>query len=137
MNTMEKARLDAFLQQPRIGKLVTLRADGSPTVVPIWYEWDGETAAIFTSRTSAKVRRITADPRVALSVEEPTGIDEAWDTLEGTATIEETGGLALARRLIDAYYTPEKAAAVWPSWEAAADTWVVIRVRPSRIESLG
>jgi PPOX class probable F420-dependent enzyme len=96
---MAKADLDRFLDRPRIGKLVTLRPDGSPTVVPIWYEWDGSTAAIFTSRKSAKVRRIEADPRVALSVEEPAGVQEAWATIEGTATSETTGGIELAGSL--------------------------------------
>ena len=133
---MDKATLDAFLGEARIGKLVTLRADGSPAVVPIWFEWDGESATIFTSRTSAKVRRIQADPRVALSVEEPAGAAEAWATIEGTATIEETGGIELARRLIVRYYTPERAADVLPSWERAAGQWVVIRVTPERVESL-
>lgn len=136
MSGMDKAQLDSFLGEARIGKLVTLRADGSPTVVPIWYEWHGETATIFTSRKSAKVRRIQADARVALAVEEPTGVPEAWVTIEGHATIEETGGIELARRLIVRYYAPQKAAEVLPSWEQAADDWVVIRVRPTRIESL-
>ena len=136
MSGMDKAQLDAFLGEARIGKLVTLRADGSPTVVPIWYEWDGQSATIFTSRTSAKVRRIRADGRVALSVEEPTGAQEAWVTIEGTATVEETGGIELARRLIVRYYTPERTAQVLPSWEQAADQWVVIRVIPARIETL-
>jgi PPOX class probable F420-dependent enzyme len=137
VSRMEKAALDAFLSVPRIGKLVTLRPDGSPTVVPIWFDWDGATATIFTSRTSPKVRRITAEPRVALSVEEPVGVSEAWVTLEGTATIEQEGGLALARKLIDRYYTAERVAEVWPSWEESGDSWVVIRITPSRIESMG
>ena len=136
MSKMDKPALDAFVGEARIGKLVTLRAGGSPTVVPIWYAWDGETATIFTSRTSAKVRRIQADPRVALSVEEPVGKPEAWVTIEGTATIEQQGGIELARQLIARYYTPERAAPVLPSWEKAAADWVVIRITPTRIESM-
>jgi PPOX class probable F420-dependent enzyme len=135
VTAMDRPQLDAFLQEPRIGKLVTLRADGSPTVVPIWYEWDGETAAIFTTR-GAKVRRIQADPRVALSVEEPAGVAEAWVTIEGTATIEESGGIELARRLVQRYYTPAKAAETLPGWEKMAAEWVIIRVTPTRISSL-
>ena len=137
MSKMDKPALDAFLGEARIGKLVTLRGDGSPTVVPIWYGWDGKTATIFTSRKSAKVRRIEADPRVALSVEEPAGKQEAWVTIEGIASIEQQGGIELARVLIARYYTPERAADVLPGWEKAADDWVVIRIRPSRIESMG
>ena len=137
MSGMDAARRDAFLKETRIAKLVTLRADGSPTVVPVWYEWDGETATVFTTRTTAKVRRILADPRVALSVEDGVGAEEAWVTIEGAASIEDEGGLALARRLIDRHYTPERAAQVWPGWAAISDQWVVIRITPKRIETLG
>ena len=137
MSKMDKSALDAFLGEARIGKLVTLRGDGSPTVAPIWYAWDGATATIFTSRKSAKVRRIEADPRVALSVEEPVGKPEAWVTIEGTAAIEQHGGIELARELIVRYYTPERAAAVLPSWEKSAADWVVIRLTPTRFESMG
>ncbi len=137
MSKMDKSALDAFLGEARIGKLVTLRPDGSPTVVPIWYAWDGASATIFTSRTSAKVRRIEADPRVALSVEEPAGKQEAWVTIEGIASIEQQGGIGLARELIVRYYSPERAAATLPSWEKSAADWVVIRITPTRIESMG
>jgi len=135
MAEMTREQRDAFLQETRIAKLATLQADGSPTVVPVWFEWDGTTAAVFTSRTSPKIRRLQADPRVALSVEEPVGVSEAWVTIEGTVAIEERGGIELARRLADRYYTPEKVAAVMPGWEKMADDWVVLRITPSRIRS--
>ncbi len=137
MAKMTREERDAFLYQTRIAKLATLRGDGSPTIVPVWFEWDGATATLFTSRTSAKIRRIKANPRVALSVEEPVGVSEAWVTIEGTATIEESGGIELARRLAHRYYTPEKAAKTLPEWEKSAANWVVVRITPTRIESSG
>lgn len=124
---------DAFLRETRIGKLATLNADGSPTIVPIWFEWDGAEARIFTSRKSPKVARIRNDPRVALSVEEGVGVPERWVTIEGTATIEETGGMDLARRLAARYYSPERCAEALASWEKMADQWVVLRITPRRV----
>ena len=135
MAEMTREQRDAFLQETRIAKLATLQADGSPTVVPVWFEWDGTTAAVFTSRTSPKIGRMRADPRVALSVEEPVGVSEAWVTIEGTVAIEERGGIELARRLAERYYAPEKFAAVMPGWEQMADDWVVLRITPRRIRS--
>ena len=134
---LSTAELDEFLAQPLLLKLACVRPDGWPYVIPLWYAWDGATATIFTSRKSAKVRRIEADPRVALSVEEPLGKPEAWVTIEGTAAIEQHGGIELARELIVRYYTPERAAAVLPSWEKSAADWVVIRLTPTRFESMG
>ncbi len=134
MPRMTHQQRDAFLNVPRIAKLVTLYPDGSPTVVPVWYDWDGEHVWIFTSRDSEKVGRIRSDPRVCLSVEEPVGIPEAWVSIEGTAVIEE-GGMALARRLAPRYYPPEKAAQAIASWGAEADRWVLLKITPRRIRT--
>ncbi|MBI5948190.1 MAG: TIGR03618 family F420-dependent PPOX class oxidoreductase [Chloroflexi bacterium] len=133
---MTPAQVDAFLGETRIAKLVTLYADGRPTSVPVWFEWDGAAARLFTSVDSEKVGRIRADPRVCLSVEEPAGVDEAWVTIEGNATIETEGGMELARRLAHRYYSPEKAAATLPGWERMAAKWVVVTIAPTRIRSL-
>jgi PPOX class probable F420-dependent enzyme len=126
---------NAFLRETRIAKLATLQADGSPTIVPVWFEWDGQTAAVFTSRSSPKVARILAHPRVALSVEESVGVPEAWVTIEGTAAIEETGGMELARRLAQRYYAAERAETAIAEWEQSAHLWVVVRITPRRIRS--
>ncbi len=135
MTAMSEAQADAFLRETRIAKLATLNADGSPTIVPVWFEWDGQTAALFTHHKSPKLRRIRRDSRVALSVEEPLQVQEAWVTIEGTATIENAGGIELARRLIVRYYDEQRARDVLPSWEKMADEWVIVRVTPSHIRS--
>lgn len=135
MAAMTLEQRDAFLREPRIAKLVTLYADGSPTVVPVWFEWDGELARLFTLDTSEKVRRIRRDPRVCLSVEEPTGVAEAWVTIEGTAAIED-GGFVLAQRLAPRYYPPEQATAALDDWAKQADHWVSVAITPRRIRSL-
>ncbi len=135
MAEMTATQRDTFLRETRIAKLATLHPDGSPTVVPVWFEWDGRTAALFTSRRSPKVRRLRADARVALSVEEAVGVAEAWVTIEGTAAIEETGGMELARRLVPRYYTAERATNALAAWEQTADDWVVVRITPRHIRS--
>lgn len=132
---MNKDARDAFLRETRIAKLATLYADGAPTIVPVWFEWDGQTATVFTSRASPKVARILAHAEVALSVEEPVGVPEAWVTIDGTATIEEAGGMELARRLAQRYYAAERAATAIAEWEQLAHLWVVVRITPRRIRS--
>jgi hypothetical protein len=62
-------------------------------------------------------------------------VPEKWVTIEGTATIEQSGGIELARRLARRYYTPERAASALESWEKVADDWVVLRITPRRIRS--
>ena len=132
---MSPTARDAYLQQARIARLVTLRSDGSPTIHPVWFKWDGATAAVFTSRGSEKVRRLRDDARVALSVANETSEPEWWVTIEGTATIEEDGGFALAEELLPRYYSAEKAAETLPRWRAAAADFVLLRISPTRITS--
>jgi len=133
---MSKSQRDAFLSGARIATFVSLNPEGSPTGVPVWFEWDGSTATVFTSGTSPKVRRIRQDNRVSLTVAEPAGLREAWVTIEGTASIEDSGGIELARRLAPRYYTPERVAEVMPGWEAMANRWIIIRITPTRIRSV-
>jgi PPOX class probable F420-dependent enzyme len=134
---MTPEQADAFLRETRIAKLASLNADGSPNVVPVWFEWDGATAALFTSRGSAKVRRLARDDRAALSVEEGVGVPEAWVTVEGRAVVEDDAAAtwALIERLTARYYDPEKAARTLLEWRQAMDIWITIRITPSRIRS--
>ena len=136
MAQMTRVQRDTFLKQPRIGKLITLYADGSPTAVPVWYEWDGKQARVFTSRDSPKIGRIRTDPRVCLSVEEPIGVPEAWVTIEGTAAIEERGGFELAKRLAPRYYSPEQAERALADWGREPEQWLLLTISPRRIRSM-
>ena len=133
---MTEQQLADFLATPRIATLVTLEPDGAPTVLAIWFEWDGTRARAFTSRRSPKLERIRADPRVCLAVAEPVGVPEAWVSNEGTAEVLPEGGMDLARRLAPRYYAPEKAADALARWEKMADDWVVLEITPRRIRSL-
>lgn len=136
MAGMTAEQRDAFLREARIAMLISLYADGSPTAVPVWFEWDGERARLFTSRNSEKVRRLRADPRVCLTVAESVGAPEAWVSIEGTAAILETGGMELAQRLAPRYYPPDKAQKALQEWGAQASQWVVVEIAPRRIRSM-
>ena len=135
MAAMSEDARDAFLRETRIGIFTTLNADGSPLAIPIWYEWDGTKARMFTSMTSPKVARLRRDGRVCLTVAEPVGVPEAWVTIEGVATIEEGTGFALAQRLAPRYYPPEQAAQTLEVWARVADDWATLVVEPGRIRS--
>lgn len=46
--------------------LATVRQDGQPQVVPVWFLWDGERILIYSLPNSQKVRNIRHNPRVSL-----------------------------------------------------------------------
>jgi len=135
MPEMTAAERDAFLRETRIAKLAYLTATGAPTIVPVWFEWDGEAARVFTSRRSRKAKRIAADPRVALSVEEPVGVPERWVTIEGTCEIGADGVVPLIERLARRYYEPERAEQAIRDWTRTPAMWVALTIRPVRVLS--
>ena len=77
-----------FLTERHLATLTTLRADGSPHVVPVGVTFDAATATarVITSGTSAKARHVRAgQARVAVCQ-----VDGArWLTLEGTAVVKD------------------------------------------------
>jgi len=137
MASMSPAEVETFLRETRIGKLAYLHPDGMPTVVPIWFEWDGQVARIFTSRTSRKAKRIAEEPRVALSVEEPVGVQERWVTIEGTCSITGEGTVGLIERLARRYYEPAKAEETIRAWTSRPEMWVTLTITPLKVRSSG
>ncbi|GAA3153792.1 PPOX class F420-dependent oxidoreductase [Blastococcus jejuensis] len=82
------AGLLEFLTERHLATLTTLRADGSPHVVPVGVTFDAasRTARVITSGTSAKARHVRAgQARVAVCQVE----GRRWTTLEGTAVVRD------------------------------------------------
>ena len=77
-----------FLIERHLATLTTLRADGSPHVVPVGVTFDAatSTARVITSGTSAKARHVRdGQARVAVCQ-----VDGArWLTFEGTAVVKD------------------------------------------------
>ena len=78
----------AFLTERHLATLTTLRADGTPHVVPVGVTYDPatRTARVITSGTSAKARHVR-DGRNRVAVCQVDG--RRWLTLEGTAVVHE------------------------------------------------
>jgi PPOX class probable F420-dependent enzyme len=100
----------AFLVAERhLATLTTLRADGSPHVVPVGVTFDPatRTARVITSSTSAKARHVRAgQQRVAVCQVD----GRRWVTLEGTAVVrDDTAAVADAvARYAARYRTPRE-----------------------------
>lgn len=69
MPRMPSAMLDEFLQQPFVGVLATLRRDGRPYTVPVWWLW--HEAAFWITGTYPRVwcKQLLSDPRASLCIE--------------------------------------------------------------------
>jgi PPOX class probable F420-dependent enzyme len=70
------ARIDGLLRREPIVWLSTVRPDGTPHLVPIWFSWDGERLFVASKPTAHKVRNLRANPKLMLALGEP---DEDFD----------------------------------------------------------
>jgi PPOX class probable F420-dependent enzyme len=60
-----------LLQRPLFVHLATIGPDGAPQVQPIWTIWDGEYLRFTTTTSRQKHKNVVANPRVAVSVNDP------------------------------------------------------------------
>jgi PPOX class probable F420-dependent enzyme len=92
MRVMTRDEWREFLSRgTRTGKLATVRRDGRPHVMPIWFILDGDSVAFTTGKESVKGRTLRRSGRAALCVdsEQP---PYAFVTVEGPVQISEDPG---------------------------------------------
>lgn len=120
-----------FVTERHLATLTTLRADGTPHVVPVAFTWDADAqlVRITTERTSVKARNVvtgaaSGGARVAVCQ-----VDGGrWLTFEGTATVsDDPDDVAEAVRRYAVRYRPLE-----PNPER-----VVLHVRPDRVLGSG
>jgi nitroimidazol reductase NimA-like FMN-containing flavoprotein (pyridoxamine 5'-phosphate oxidase superfamily) len=58
---MDRAAMNAFLNEPVLARIATARGDW-PHVVPMWFDWDGESLWLETGLGFQKQKNIAANP---------------------------------------------------------------------------
>lgn len=123
---------DFLTRGTRTAKLATVRKDGRPHVVPIWFVLDGDDLIFTTARTSVKGQAILRDGRVSLCVddEEP---PYAFVLVEGTAMATEDPEdlLRWATRIAARYVGEEQAEAFGK--RNAVEGELLVRATPTKV----
>ena len=78
----------------KTGHLATVRADGRPHVVPVWFVLEGDKIVFNTGNYSVKAKNMMRDPRVSISVDDQEP-PYSFVTVEGTAELIEDPGECL------------------------------------------
>jgi pyridoxamine 5'-phosphate oxidase family protein len=111
----------AYLESQRIGRLATVRPDGSPQVSPVGFSYNAELGVIdiggYSMSTTQKFRNVMHDGRVAFVV------DDIYSTQPWRVRCLEIRGIAEAIRE--------------PAEPVAGQDASKIRLRPQRIISFG
>jgi uncharacterized pyridoxamine 5'-phosphate oxidase family protein len=71
MPRMKPDDLKEFLRQPIVGVIATLRRDGRPYTVPIWWLWDEEERVFWLTGTTSRVwcKMLRKDGRTSLCIQ--------------------------------------------------------------------
>jgi PPOX class probable F420-dependent enzyme len=126
---MTTAELRDFLTAgTRTGKLATVRADGTPHVVPIWFVLDGDDLVFNTGADTVKGRALARTGRAALCVDEEAA-PYAYVTVRGPVTLSTDLDemLVWATRIAERYMGPELAAGYGA--RNAVDGELLVRLR--------
>ncbi len=116
-------------ENPFVGIATTLREDGSPHSTVDWVDADGG-VSFNTARGRTKERNLTRDPRVSLTVMDPSDPFK-WVSVSGRADVTEEGAVEQIDRLAkkytgrDEYGVPE------------GETRVRVAITPERVTAVG
>ena len=79
-----------------IASLASVRSDGRPHVVPLWFVWDGTAFVMYSKPHAVKVQNLLRDPNAMLALGEPGRLDGSAALVEVRAEIDEAVGLITA-----------------------------------------
>jgi PPOX class probable F420-dependent enzyme len=126
----EKQR--TFLEEnPFVGTVTTLRADGSPHSTIVWVDVDDGKVSFNTARGRAKTEHLDKDPRASLLVVDPSDTYK-WVAVSGPAEVTESGADAQIDKLAKKYLGKDE----YP-WRKPTEQRVTVRITPEKIDSYG
>lgn len=133
-NVPRHVETDCRLREEPIIWLGSVRPDGRPHFVPLWFLWDGTTILIFSAPTAQKVKNIRHNPHITLALEaRDLGADIV--RIEGTAVLLTTDAAAMTMPAYVEKYLPLMKRMNEQLTPAALAGWFSqpIQVTPSRI----
>jgi general stress protein 26 len=129
-NNMFDDHLRALLGQPVIARFTTIRPDGYPHTVPVWFMLEGDTLLLFSLRDTRKVRNALANAKGCFSI----GGDPAGSPcylIDGDRTIEDDPDHVVAARITYHYESPEAAQKDLDAWRD--EDFIVLGLKPGRV----
>ncbi len=132
MDTLTSEQKEFLLQGTRTGKLATVRKDGRPHLVPIWFVLDGDTLIFNTGESTVKSANIRRDSRVSICVDDENP-PFSFIVVEGIATLEaDSKDLKLwATRIGGRYMGSDKAEQFGERNSTAGE--LVVRITPTKV----
>jgi DNA-binding IclR family transcriptional regulator len=131
---LSQSEIEQFLQGPWSARLACVRADGTPHVLPLWYEWDGRSFWVAASPGAQWKQVVDETGRVSLTIDEP------WPPLRRAFVVgaahavpasQVPGGLAGLRQRLAVRYLGQ-GADQQPEL-CQIEGWTAVQISPQRL----
>jgi PPOX class probable F420-dependent enzyme len=124
--------LIALLRQPSPCFLATVMPDGSPQLTQTWVDTDGAHVIINTVQGSQKVKNIERDPRVAVSVSDPSNPSRYYAVRGRVVNVTTEGGAEHIETLAQRYL-----GGPYPWYGGRDQIRVILSITADKIHGMG
>jgi len=126
------AHIDKRLRAELMMWLSTVRPDGRPHLVPVWFLWDGETILIFSQPNQQKLRNLQHNPNVVVALD-TAGQGDDVVMIEGKAELLNDPGVSASLPAYAEKYKQRLELYGWTGEAMAQDYSQAIRITPTKI----
>ena len=125
------AHVDERLRKNLIIWLGSVRPDGRPHLVPVWFLWDGKQILLFSQPNTQKIRNLRQNPNVILALDD-TKDGEDVVILEGEAEFLNDTAVNTILPAYSAKYDSELKSMGYTAEALTAEYSQAIRITPTR-----
>jgi hypothetical protein len=126
------AKFRDLLEKKAFAHLATLMPDGSPQVTPVWVDLHGGYVRVNSAKGRGKDKNMRADPRVALSIQDPANPYRYLEIRGKVVEITTTGAEAHIDALAKKYMGLE----TYPNRQPGEQR-VIYKIEPQRFSTMG
>ncbi len=123
--------IDERLRSNIIVWFTTVRADGRPHSVAVWFLWDGSQILIFSQPNKQKLRNLQHNPHVVLALDDTKNGGDVI-VIEGKVELIDNAEVNTTLPAYAEKYTPLLNEMGWSPESMAADYSQAIRVTPTK-----
>ncbi len=121
-----------LLDSTALAHVATIGPNGEPQVTPVWFGWDGTHLRFSQTTTRQKYRNVKREPRIALSIVDPTNPYRYLEIRGHVVAIEPDPDLAFTDSMAKKYLGQDH----YP-WHDPKDERVVVVVAPEHTTQMG
>lgn len=122
----------ALLTQPSLCFIATTMPDGSPQLTQTWVDTDGKHILINTVEGFQKVRNVERDPRVAVSVADPSDTRRYFSVRGRVVDATTEGGAEHVNKLSHRYLGMD-----YPAFGGGGQTRVILTIEADSVHGSG